>query len=145
MLIQITPKQITDHWNEISMAIAISLPPTVFDNIEVMDNILASLLKGKVHCWLCIEDNKIVGVVTTMFMQDPITLSNNLVVYTIYSPPNKVLKKESWFDSIDTLKKFAKHNNCFQIIAYSNVPYVIKIATNGLKGKAEYTVLTWEV
>lgn len=145
MLIQLTPEQVSTHWDDISVAIAISLPPTIGDNASVMGDILASILKGKMHCWVALDNHVIVGVVTTRFMFDDIVGAKNLLIYTIYSPPDSMLKEITWHESIDILKKFGKENGCFQIIAYSNVQYVIKMATNGLKGKAEYTVLTWEI
>lgn len=144
-LIQLTPEQIADKWDQVSVAIAASLPPTVADSSNVMKTLLTSLLAGDMHCWVGVDEGKIVVVATTYILVDPIVRTKNLVLYTIYSPSNRQIPYGLWQEGLRVLQRFAKLNECDRLLAYTNVPGLVRLATNGLKGKAEYTILTWEV
>lgn len=145
MLTRLTPDQISKFWDVISYAINQSLPPTVGENPDKMNRILSAALCGKVDVWASYtkgETNKFEGIVVTKVIYDDAADTRNLLIYCLYG--YEEVSKDSWTGGVRTLAKFAKAMNCQQVVAYTNSPYIAKVAKM-LGGEAEYVFLSFEV
>ena len=130
MLIKFTPEQISRLWPDMAGGLITSLPPQMRDDIESVSNLLESLLNGKAECWISYdateEGAKVHGAVITMFHVDDITRTRNMIIYAVYGIHTS--QHKHWIEGYETLRKWAKHNNCKEIVAYSNVPQIVNIA-----------------
>ena len=140
MLTKLLPDQISAFWDILKYAIEESIPPIVSKNPNSMNNILASLLCGRAHCWASYtkgeEGNRFEGIVITKILYDDISDTKNLLLYCLYGYED--VDKKSWIDGFKSLIKFATAQGCSQIIGYSDVPLMIRLA-NKLGGETKYT------
>ena len=141
MLIRLLPKQVSDHWDEISDHIKESLVPTVDVTPDLMNNILAALLSGKMVCWVSVfdESSRINSICVTQVLYDDASDTKSLLFYSIYSINN--MSEEEWKSGFETLRVYGKKLGCKKVIAYTNLDYIIDIAKM-LGGEAKYTYLS---
>ena len=143
MLIQLLPEQASKYWMDIKWAIEESLPPVVGMQSDRMSNILKSILTEEVIVWLSVEKgangNIINGIVLTNFVTDVISGTKSLLIYCIYGYGN--VHQQGVLDGIVALQKFAKSRKCNRILAYSDVPSIIKLV-EGLGGETRYRLLS---
>ena len=146
MINKLLPEQISNLWEIIKYAVEQSLPPIVTENEDNMNNILSSALSGKIDVWVSYEKtdkgNKLEGVMLTNFLFDEVSKRRNLLIYCLYGYNNVGFK--SWIEGLQTLTKYAKSRDCGQIIAYTDVPYMIDL-TRKLGGEAKYTFCSFNV
>ncbi len=128
MLIRLLPEQASRYWGDIKMAVEKSLPPIVGMQVDRMNNILTSVLSGLTTVWVSTEQrpegNVITGIVLTKFIHDDASGTKSLLIYCLYGYGDG--KLESWESGFETLRTFAKGNGCHRIIAYTDVPSIIK-------------------
>ena len=146
MLLRLLPNDISKYWNGISEAISKSLPPFITYDKEGMLVILNSLMSGIMHCWLLheIEGDKITlyAIATTEFSIDPASRTKSLLIFSLYGlQPTPI---ESWKDSYETLRLYAKANGCSSILAFSDVPEVLNIVGK-MGGDINTRLITLEV
>jgi hypothetical protein len=141
MLTKLLPEQISDYWDIVKHAISESLPPTAGEGPGKMNRILSALLASKAECWISstIEGDvrKFEGVVITKLQYDDISNTRNLLMYCLYGYED--VSKESWTKGLKTLVKYASSKECYRILAYTDIPYMIEMA-NKLGGEAKYTL-----
>ncbi len=131
MLVKLLPDDITKHWDEISEAISKALPPFTKRTRGRMNSILASLLSGKMHCWVVTEYNKdnditiLYALATTEITIDPVSYTKNLLIFSLYAFQPVPFKL--WEDGFDTLSKFAKVHECDNILAFTDIPRIEEI------------------
>jgi len=146
MLTKLTADQISKFWDIIKYAIEGSLPPIVGESPDKMNRILSSLLSYKTQCWASYKrDNEAVrfeGLILTRILYDDATDTKNLLIYCLYGYSN--VDAKSWIDGLLSISKFAKSKGCTQVIAYSDVPYVVRLVEK-LGGEAKYTFLSFDV
>lgn len=144
MLIQLMPKQISEHWEPLEFAINESLPPLVGEVQDKMSNILMALLDGRMQAWVsCVAgDNGVVisGFVFTQVLEDPASRIKSLLIYCLYGYEN--VNEKEWIDGLRTLKKFSAAVGCRRVIAYTDIPYVMELAKR-LGGEAKYTFIVF--
>jgi len=147
MLTKLIPEQISKFWDIIKYGVEESLPPIVGDHPDKMNRILASLLCNKTDCWISYrrEEGKetiVEGIALTKIIFDDASNTRNLLLYCIYG--YEEIDKNSWNDAFITLVKYAKGHKCNDIVAYSNIPEMIKRAI-AVGGEAKYTFISWNV
>ena len=146
MLTKLLPEQISKFWDVIKYAVEQSLPPIVGESPDKMNRILSSALSGKVEVWASYNKgdkvNKFDGIVLTKMLYDDASDTRNLLIYCLYG--YEEVNDVSWFDGFESLVKYAKSRGCLQIIAYSDIPYMIDIAKR-LGGEADYTFISFDL
>ena len=146
MLTKLLPEQVSKLWDIIKYAVEQSLPPIVGEHPDKMNRILSSLLSGKIQCWASYVRNekstKFEGVVLTEMLYDEASCTKNLLIYCLYGYED--VANDSWINGVKTLAKYAKGQGCNQMLAYTDVPYMIKM-TEKLGGEAKYTLCTFDV
>ncbi len=139
MLIRVFPNQIADEWPAIRKAIENSLPPLSSGAEERMDNILASLLGGYLHCWYSYDTktDKLDGIVTTTITSDEVSGITHLLIFSVLGFN---ISRRSWLEGLRTLIKFARGKGCKDVVAYSNMDSVINFV-KALGGKTDFKYL----
>ena len=145
MLEQLTPKQISDYWEQLEFAITESLPPIVGEDIrEKMSNVLLALLDGRMQAWASctVRDGSLTisGFMFTQVLEDPASRIKSLLIYCLYGYEN--VEEIEWIDGLRTLKKFSVATGCRRVIAYTDIPYMIELAKR-LGGEAKYTFIVF--
>ena len=145
MLTHLLPEQVADFWDIIKYALEESLPPIAGESPDKMNRVLSAALSGSLDVWASYtkeEVNKFEGIVTTQFLYDDASNAKNLLIYSIYG--YEKINRSSWFQGLDTLVKYAKGNNCNQIIAYSSIKDIIDTAKT-LGANTEFTLLSFNL
>lgn len=141
-LVQLLPKQIMDYWDDIRECVMVAVPPHVAQNDTSMLFIQEQLLIGTLACWLGVEDSKVVGVMTTQVVSDPVSHCRNLLIYSV-----TVVESHSdrmWQIAADSVRRYAREKQCANIIAYSANPHMIHIAET-LGADASYRLLVFKL
>lgn len=124
MLVKLLPDQVSDHWDEISVAIRQALPPFAASSDRYMVNILKSILEGSMQCWILYSSDsntaRIYAILTTTVEIDKMSDTRCLLIYSFYA--NKPLTNHLMISCFETLKKFASSKRCYKMIAYTNIP-----------------------
>jgi len=146
MLTKLLPDQVAKFWDIIKYAVEESLPPIVGEHPDKINRILSSILCGKTDCWASYrkEENNTIfeGIALTRILFDDASNTRNLLLYCIYG--YEKVDKSSWDEDFMMLIKYAKAHKCNDIIAYSDIPEMIKRAI-AIGGEAKYTFLSWNV
>ena len=69
--------------------------------------------------------------------------AKNLLIYSLFSVGG--LKEEALKLGFNTLKKFAKVNDCQKIIGYTNISRIVDMVKSLPEGKAEFILVSMEV
>lgn len=137
------PDQVAARWDEVKPAIEQALPPATSPN---MNEILESILTGRLECWTVYEktDNGAVveGVMTTAVIEDFISGTKSLLIYTFYS--YRKLRARSWMEGHEALTKYAISQGCDWIIAYSSIDHLAEMAVK-LGGDASFRMLKYSL
>ena len=132
MLTRLLPDQVSKFWDVISYAMEQSLPPTVGENPDKMNNILMAALSGKLDIWASyIKDdkvNKFEGILATRVIYDDVTCMKNLLLYAAYGYDK--ISDDSWTSGLKTIVKYATLQKCSLIVAYSDVPRIKSLASS---------------
>lgn len=147
MLVRLTPDQITTHWPFVDRALKEAIPPITYSSPETHQNILASLLRGGMHCWAIFVMDKegapvMLGYMITTVGEDGCSKVRNLIIYLLYM--FKDVPAEVWKDGFETLRKFAKEEGCHRITAYSDNAQAIYMAKQ-LGARSRYRYITLEI
>ncbi len=121
MLVKLETSDIDRFWPMMKRALE-----TIYDAQQEYDKVLDALLSDLLQCWLIVDDVKIIGFVTTQIgTQEPegkrILILRDL--WSLNGVPNEVL-----IDADTTIEKFAKTNNCKEIIGYTGNKFAIAMA-----------------
>ncbi len=124
MLVKLLPDQVSEHWDEIRLAIEKALPPIMLKSDRAMVNILKSILSDYMQCWVMWvnkdSEAEIRAILTTTIEIDRVCEMKYLLIYSFYTI--KPLLPELAVSTIDTLKKFARGRGCQKLVAYTNIP-----------------------
>lgn len=146
MLTKLLPDQISKFWDVIKYAIEQSLPPLVGEHPNKMGNILAACLDGSVTVWASYhrEGEKTIfeGVLLTQILYDKPSRTKNLLLYCLYGYSGTV--PETWLGGLEKLIRYCKAKKCTQIVAYTEVPYLVELAKK-LGAEAKYTFISINV
>ena len=143
MLVKLIPEQVSDNWDILAPYFADSLPPIVKYTREGMANILRAVLFEDLHVFIYYnEDDEAQYIVSACIQSDVVVLQRRLVVYTVSAVRD--MNAKLWEDGLDSLKKFARSENCHSIVAYSANEQITKFL--GSRGaNTKYTLIDIEV
>ena len=146
MMVRLLPDQISRFWDVIRYAIEQSLPPVAGEDPNKMQNILMAALEGTIDVWASYTRgngvNKFEGIVLTEILFDKPSRTKNLLIYCLYGYDD--VDSRSWMNGLRTLLKYAASKGCSQIVAYTEVPYIIDLV-NKLGGESRYTFISFDV
>lgn len=140
------PEQVAKEWDTISPTIEVALPPItdhhVGYGIDRMNKVLESILCGRLEVYLFVNEEKVVGVVSTSELNTVDDTEKQLLIYSLYG--HKGLGIEDLKEGFELLRELAKGKACSHITAYTAVEglkrYVMKLG-----GDASHTFLKLEV
>lgn len=139
MLVQLTPDQVTKKWDWIFPAIEAAFPSISRPDEE---EVLKSILRGDMQCWVSTRrregGNVIYAILTTTVVEETNSKTRNLWIYSIYGL--RRIPEDEWVNGLEALKKFAKKNGCFKILAYTDVDEVMNLVEK-LGGSARRRLL----
>ena len=143
-LLKFSPIQIMENWPYIKECISLSLPPYVLGSQDAMLRIQEQLLVEYLDCWACVNDElgTLFGIMTTRVAVDDITLTKNLLIFTITLTEEH--ENDVWLEGYEYLSKYAESRNCTSIIAYTNQEHVIALADN-LRGDTSWRMLQFSL
>ena len=146
MLTKLLPDQVSKFWDIISYAIEQSLPPTVGESPDKMNNVLMAALSGKLDIWASYvkgdKGNKFEGILATRIIYDDVTCMKNLLLYAAYGYDK--ISEDSWTSGLKTIVKYAALHKCSLIVAYSNVPRIISLA-NSFSGDTSFSFISFKM
>jgi hypothetical protein len=146
MLVKLLPDQIAKHWPLVKQALEGSVPGEYLHKYARLNNILENLLAERMHCWWSAEEIngeiKLYGVLVTTFFDDDCARIKSLRLYAVYGYED--VPEQEWIDGLATLERFAKAHGCVQIDAFTEIPYMVALATR-LGWDGRFTYLTKEV
>lgn len=129
MLTKLLPSQISEYWDTIAKAIESSAPPYTYSSQMRLSEVLTAMLADDMHCWIIsgsVENgtSNPLGICVTAFLEDYYSKARNLLIYSLWGFEN--ISEEVWLKGLASIKKFAKAKDCRKIIAYSDIPAIIK-------------------
>jgi len=131
VILKLLPNQIARHWDVLSYAVA----QTTVAGFEVTEEYLvdtaAKLISGQMQCWACYERDENKGLrigafIFTSIITDALTNTRNLLLAGVFVFDIKGIKV--WQKGFSTLKEFGKVNDCRNIVFYTNIPDLVKLA-----------------
>uniref|UniRef100_A0A6M3KL91 Uncharacterized protein n=1 Tax=viral metagenome TaxID=1070528 RepID=A0A6M3KL91_9ZZZZ len=129
MLVRLLPNDISNNWVNISTAIVKGLQPIGTIDEDSINRLLEASLTEELQLWLIIKPEKevqrIIGLVSTVILIDPILRTKSLLVYSLFGV--ETIPGHIWVEGIETLRKFAKGNSCTKVCAFSNLVNVVEI------------------
>lgn len=144
MLTKMLPEQVAKFWDVIKYAVEESVPPTAGQRPEMLNRVLAAALSGKCEVWASYTRNgegvKFEGIAITQILYDDVSDTKNLLIYCVYGYTG--IDQQSWITGIEALTKYAEAKRCAQIIAYTELPYVVSVAKR-LGADARYTFISF--
>lgn len=124
------PDQVTKFWDVIKYAIEESIPPIATNNVNLLNNILMSILSNKTQCWASYEKNekgnRFEGIMLTQVVCEEASNTKNLLIYAMYG--FDPVSSKSWKDGLEATVKFAKSQGCRQIVGYTDLNNLVELA-----------------
>lgn len=131
MLLQLTPEQVSKLWGIVKPAILNALPPFSSEKNYIGNNILDSLLIGKLQCWVSYKDGDLKtsdGIITTMVVQDDITGGKNLLIFSAFS--FTVVDLKQYLEGFTAIREYAKKLGCESLVWYTENEKLIEKMKN---------------
>lgn len=143
MIIQLLTDQIPEFWPDIKESIQAAVPPLLHDSPEKLNNILMSMLIGKMQVWV-VADQKdqgtiVQGVIVTTVMEESCSGTKLLLFYSGYSLGEA--SQELWADGMKVFNDFAKAQGCEKLGLYTQLDYMKKLMASF--GASEDTFMFW--
>jgi len=137
------PDQIASQWDILKPAIEASLPSNTVGSEVGMNNLLKSLVSGKMHCWILtdVDESEPYALATTSFLVDPIG-AVSLFVYSLYG--YKPIPMDLWIEGFKGLQKWASSKGCSNVLAFTDNKRVMDIVEN-IGGNVQQVVVSLEV
>jgi len=146
VLVRLIPDQISKFWDVIKYALENSPPLTTDISWDSWINeILTSAMSGGIEVWASyskVKEFKFEGVALTSFEIDKFIKKKSLLIYYIFTYQEAA--KSSWINGLKTLAKYAESRGCHRIIAYSNIPEIIKMC-DALGGDTSIRFITFNI
>jgi len=126
VIIQLLPDQIPRYWPDILMSLQEAAPPLVHHSAEKYNNILMSLLVGRMQAWVSVdtepEEPVVRGVLTTTIVTEGCSGTRMLLLFSGYSTGE--VPQKLWLEGMEAFKRFARAQECNMIGVYSDVAYM---------------------
>ena len=144
MLVKLLPTRIPAFWEVIKSAAVQADSIKEKDSQIYLNNLLNSLLNDKSQCFVRLDgERKLLALMVTKIETSKITGENILSIQSVYSWTQ--VDSKTWMEDLQFTKKFAKHENCKQIVFESNNSKIWEIAKAvGFKEKTRYFVFSVE-
>lgn len=143
MLLRILPEQVVKDWDIISKVIEKSRPPYVDSLYNELISALYSILIEESIIWGYYDsDNELRGLIMTTTHTDIVTKSNNLLIYALWVI--RPMGLQAWRESAVILKRYAKGMGYKSILAYVQVPEVVKLV-KALGGDVSWTLAEFKL
>lgn len=146
MLLQLTPNQVTAHWDEIKEHLQYALAPQMEVNEKALNRILRGLVSGTSQAWIIVGDEDdcrtIYAMGLTCFSTEMATDTKNLLIYSLSG--YRHIPENLWVGALAHIKAFAKSNGCFRVIAFTQVSRIVDIA-KVVGGDTATRLIYWEV
>lgn len=142
MLTKLTYEQVSQFWDIIKYAVENSLPPIVGEHPDKMSRILSAALCGRLEVWALHKDRRFEGIMVTKFIYDDASDTKNLLIYCVYG--YRPVTGREWLEAAKVLFKYAKSKGCIQVIGYTNVQHIIKLAKT-VGGDDTYTFVSADI
>ena len=104
-----------------------------------------SIITNKAHIWVehlpdaKLQVSNIRALAMTNFIYDQVSDTKSLLIYALYGNFMSE-EKRSWVEGYNSLRIFAKANDCISIVAYTNLRQVVKLV-NSLGGDTTTTFI----
>jgi len=133
MLTKITPDDAIKIFDKIWEAVASSLYCKV-DDVFMRECVRIGIERGKLHVWVGVEEDKIVGILLTTFIYQSIEGHLTLLIYAAYIADSALAYVRK---NYKVLNQFAVEANCISISFYTNNPKLASFAAR-IGGHQEY-------
>lgn len=144
MLVQMIPEQVSKEWEFYAPLIARSLPPMIATTLMGMASILRAILMEDLIVWNYYDDeDDLIFVMTTSVSQDNITMHRDLLIYSMSSVQHVRIKH--FEDTFKTLKKYAIHFRCINIIAYTENEKIARYLKEHNDANVDFKLIMMEV
>lgn len=127
MIIKLQPGQIASFWDAIRHAVINANQIPSDREMECTNKVLEGLLSGKFQCWVVCDyveeestNKQIYAIVITSVSKHAYLGYDFLEIETVYG--FRPMSNELALDGIDSIKRFAKANNCVKVQASTTVP-----------------------
>jgi hypothetical protein len=142
MLVLMLPSQTIDFWPMLEGHIERSLPPTASTPGADVNQVLYSMMVGKVRCWLLNNDKQETkGFILTTIFRDIIGVDTLLIYMAVMFDATYKLDFQGEFD---TLKKYAASQGCSRISSFiANSKLIDALKAQGMN--TSFTYVTFDL
>lgn len=150
MITKLLPNQISINWTAIRELLYKNHPPSITVNEQVLANILEAALRNGLQVWVIhdsdLEENisRIKSIVVTTILTEPLSRLRSLLIYGVITDYQVGDDRIDYIKEMESIRKYAKANDCSSITAYSDVPAVWNIVKK-LGGNINNRFLIMEV
>ena len=145
MIIQLLPEQVPGFWSDIRASIQAAAPPLLHETPEKMNNILMSILLGRMQVWVVADQGEegtvVQGIIVTTVMAEECSGTRLLLFYSGYSIGGASM--ELWQEGMRVFNEFAKAQKCEKLGLYTQVPFMKKHLA--ALGASEDSFMFWDV
>jgi len=130
MWVKLPPELVSTCWNELRDQISESLPPTISFSQQRMSNILEALISEDMTLWVAVRINieeervGVLGHAITKIVEDEITETRNLMLFTLWSGAS--MTRRDFEEGISVGRRYAEKKGCENITAYASNESIIK-------------------
>jgi hypothetical protein len=150
MITKLLPNQISTSWPTIRELLYKNHPPSITINEQILANILEAALRNGLQVWVVhdsdLEENmsRIKSIVVTTILTEPLSKLRSLLIYGVITDYQAGDERIDYIKEMESIRKYAKANDCSSITAYSDVPAVWNIVKK-LGGNINNRFLIMEV
>jgi len=136
MLAILLPEQICDNWDEMKGYIREASPDPPWASSERMNDILESLLIGRMTAWISYdEDIKFDGLLIVS-VYDDVEGVKTMLIHSLWS--GSKVSRASWASGWEIIKRYAISRGCKKVVGYTKLESVKKLVKS-MSGSTEYT------
>jgi hypothetical protein len=131
IMLKLLPEQISRHWDMIKYAIERTTRGGVEPTDEYLTLMAEKLVSGQVQCWATQQQENgnisLMSLTFTSIITDSLTNIRNLIIIGVFAF-SSLSDVKLWEFGLTTLRRFAKGNDCKNIVFYTDVPRLVEIA-----------------
>lgn len=136
-VVQLTPDQIAEQWNEIKGPLSESWPLVSEPEVR-LNKILNFLIEGRAQLWVVIEDEKRKALAMTSIGFDINKMAKALCFLGMHI--FEQFSVRDWVESLKVLSRFAKNRGCSIIIGNTTNKKILRLMKT-LGGEIEYQAI----
>ena len=135
MLAILLPEQICDNWDEMKGYIREASPDPPWASSERMNDILESLLIGRMTAWISYDENNKFDGLLIVSIFDDVEGVKTMLVHSLWGDK---ISRASWDSGWDIIKRYAISRGCKKVVGYTKMDSIKKILTS-MGWNTEYT------